>query len=126
MPQAEPGRFPYDAGIHGAGYTERPWTMRQFAGLGDAQETNRRFRYLMEAGETGLSLAFDLPTQMGLDPDDERAFAHAGGTGVSVSVVDDLAEVFHAIPLDRVSVSFTVNATAPVLLAMWIVAAEEQ
>ena len=126
MSQATPGTFPYEAGIRPEGYTRRPWTMRQFAGLGSGAETNRRFRYLLREGETGLSVAFDLPTQMGLDRDDERARPYAGGMGVSVSVVDDLAEVFRDIPLDQVSVSFTINATAPVILAMWMVVAEEQ
>ncbi|AUG75714.1 hypothetical protein CFP65_0765 [Kitasatospora sp. MMS16-BH015] len=121
-----PGEFPYEAGIHPTGYTSRLWTMRQLAGLQSAESTNERFRYLLGMGETGLSLAFDLPTQLGLDPDDPRAEGEVGRTGVSVATVDDLAAVFAGIPLDRVSVSFTINATAPVLLAMWIVVAEEQ
>ncbi|WP_306184334.1 methylmalonyl-CoA mutase family protein [Streptomyces sp. MK5] len=120
-----PGEFPYDAGIHPAGYTTRLWTMRQLAGLSSAESTNARFRYLLEMGETGLSLAFDLPTQLGLDPDDPAAHGEVGRTGVSVATVDDLAEVFDGIPLDEVSVSFTINATAPMLLAMWIVLAEQ-
>ncbi|MFK0169605.1 methylmalonyl-CoA mutase family protein [Streptomyces sp. NPDC090306] len=120
-----PGEFPYDAGIHPAGYTTRLWTMRQLAGLCTAESTNARFTYLLEMGESGLSLAFDLPTQLGLDPDDPAALGEVGRTGVSVATVDDLARVFDGIPLDRVSVSFTINATAPMLLAMWIVLAEE-
>ncbi|MBQ1075628.1 methylmalonyl-CoA mutase [Micromonospora sp. C31] len=122
---SRPGEFPYDAGIHPTGYTTKPWTIRQLAGLGDANDTNARFRYLLDRGETGLSLAFDLPTQMGLDPDDPRAEGEVGRAGVSIATVDDLAAVFAGIPLDRVSVSFTINATAPMVLAMWIVAAEE-
>ncbi|MFE7131605.1 methylmalonyl-CoA mutase family protein [Streptomyces sp. NPDC057638] len=122
---AAPGQFPYDAGIHPTGYTSKPWTIRQLAGLGDPDDTNARFRYLMEQGETGLSLAFDLPTQMGLDPDHVLAEAEVGRCGVSIATVDDLAAVFEGIPLDQVSVSMTINATAPVLLAMWIVVAEE-
>ncbi|MEV0006082.1 methylmalonyl-CoA mutase family protein [Micromonospora sp. NPDC050980] len=120
-----PGTFPYDSGLHPAGYTSRLWTMRQLAGLRTAAATNERFRYLLDMGETGLSLAFDLPTQLGLDPDAPAAEGEVGRTGVSVATVDDLAEVFDGIPLDKVSVSFTINATAPVLLAMWIVVAEE-
>ncbi|MFI9804234.1 methylmalonyl-CoA mutase family protein [Streptomyces sp. NPDC052301] len=120
-----PGEFPYDAGLHPAGYTTRLWTMRQLAGLQSAQSTNERFKYLLDMGETGLSLAFDLPTQLGLDPDDPAADGEVGRTGVSIATVDDLGAVFAGIPLDQVSVSFTINATAPMLLAMWIVVAEE-
>jgi methylmalonyl-CoA mutase, N-terminal domain len=120
-----PGQFPYDCGLHVGGYTTRRWTIRQLAGLSNAASTNERFHYLLDLGETGLSLAFDLPTQLGLDPDEPAAAGEVGRTGVSVSVVDDLAEVFVDIPLDQVSVSFTINATAPILLAMWIVVCEE-
>lgn len=120
-----PGEFPYDAGIHPTGYTSKPWTIRQLAGLGDPEDTNTRFRYLLEQGEHGLSLAFDLPTQMGLDPDAHLADGEVGRTGVSIATVDDFAAVFDGIPLDQVSVSMTINATAPILLAMWIVAAQE-
>lgn len=121
----EPGQFPYDAGLHPGGYTTRHWTIRQLAGLGDATDTNARFRYLLDRGETGLSLAFDLPTQMGLDPDDPATVGEVGRAGASIATVDDFAAVFEGIPLDRISVSFTINATAPMILAMWIVAAEE-
>ncbi|WP_217558861.1 methylmalonyl-CoA mutase family protein [Streptomyces sp. GbtcB6] len=120
-----PGKYPFDAGIHPTGYTTKVWTMRQLAGLRTAASTNERFRYLLGLGETGLSLAFDLPTQLGLDPDDPRAEGEVGRTGVSIATVDDLAEVFREIPLDKVSVSMTINATAPMLLAMWLVVAEE-
>jgi methylmalonyl-CoA mutase N-terminal domain/subunit len=99
--------------------------MRQLAGLGGADSTNARFKYLLAMGETGLSLAFDLPTQLGLDPDDPRAEAEVGLAGVSIATVDDLAAVFEGIPLDEVSVSMTINSTAPILLAMWCVVAEE-
>ncbi|WP_019634562.1 methylmalonyl-CoA mutase family protein [Actinomadura atramentaria] len=122
---AGPGEFPYEAGIHPTGYTTRPWTVRQLAGLGDGEDTNRRFHYLLERGETGLSLAFDLPTQMGIDPDEPAAEGEVGRAGVSVATVDDFASVFTGIPLDQVSVAYTINATAPMILAMWIVAAEE-
>jgi methylmalonyl-CoA mutase N-terminal domain/subunit len=121
----EPGQYPYDAGLHPGGYSTKKWTMRQLAGMHTATSTNERFHYLLGLGETGLSLAFDLPTQLGLDPDDPQAFGEVGRTGVSISTVDDLAAVFAGIPLDKVSVSFTINATAPMLLAMWLVVAEE-
>jgi len=120
-----PGEFPFDAGIHMSGYQTRLWTMRQLAGTGGAESTNARFKYLLGMGETGLSLAFDLPTQLGLDPDDPRAIAEVGLAGVSIATVDDLAKVFAGIPLDEVSVSMTINGTAPILLAMWYVVAEE-
>jgi methylmalonyl-CoA mutase N-terminal domain/subunit len=119
------GEFPFDGGLHEGGYLTRRWTIRQLAGLASGLSTNERFHYLLDAGETGLSLAFDLPTQLGLDPDDPRARGEVGNTGVSVATVDDLADVFRGIPLDKVSVSFTINATAPIILAMWIVVAEE-
>jgi methylmalonyl-CoA mutase N-terminal domain/subunit len=125
MDMTAPGSFPYAGGLHEGGYTTRPWTIRQLAGLADGRSTNERFRWLLDAGETGLSLAFDLPTQLGLDPDEPPAFGEVGAAGVSIATVDDLAEVFTGIPLDQVSVSFTINATAPILLAMWIVVAEE-
>ncbi|WFE54847.1 methylmalonyl-CoA mutase family protein [Micromonospora sp. WMMD1155] len=121
----KPGDYPFDAGIHPTGYTTKLWTMRQLAGLRSAESTNTRFKYLREMGETGLSLAFDLPTQLGLDPDDPLADGEVGRTGVSIVTVDDLAGVFADIPLDQVSVSMTINATAPMLLAMWAVVAEE-
>jgi len=120
------GDFPYAAGIHAGGYTTRLWTVRQLAGLRSAEDTNARFKYLLGLGETGLSLAFDLPTQMGLDPLDGIARAEVGLAGVSIRDVDDLASVFAGIRLDTVSVSMTINATAPILTAMLIVVAEEQ
>lgn len=122
---AGPGEYPYAAGIHPTGYTTKVWTMRQLAGLSSATSTNERFRYLLDLGETGLSLAFDLPTQLGLDPDDPRTDGEVGRTGVSIATVEDLAAVFDGIPLDKISVAMTINATAPMLLAMWIVVAEE-
>lgn len=119
------GEFPYTAGIHPSGYATRLWTMRQLAGLADSASTNERFRYLLELGETGLSLACDLPTQMGLDPDDPAALGEVGRVGVSICDVDDVTAIFEGIPLEDVSVALTCNATAPMLLAMWIVVAEE-
>jgi methylmalonyl-CoA mutase N-terminal domain/subunit len=121
----EPGRWPYLRGIQPSMYTGRLWTMRQYAGFGTAEETNRRFRTLLAAGQTGLSTAFDLPTQMGLDSDDPMAAGEVGGVGVAIDTVDDLAALFEGIPLDRVSTSMTINATAGILLAMYVVAGEE-
>jgi len=107
-------------------YTERLWTMRQYAGYGTAEETNERFRHLLAAGQNGLSVAFDLPTQMGYDSDHPLAEGEVGRVGVAIATVEDLARVFHAIPLDRVSTSMTINATAAILLAMYVVVGEEQ
>jgi methylmalonyl-CoA mutase N-terminal domain/subunit len=107
-------------------YRGRPWTIRQYAGFGTARDTNRRFHSLLAAGQHGVSVAFDLPTQMGLDSDDPRALGEVGRVGVAIDTVDDLAIVFDGIPLDTVSASMTINATASVLLAMYCVAAEER
>jgi methylmalonyl-CoA mutase N-terminal domain/subunit len=107
-------------------YTSRLWTMRQYAGFGTAEETNARFRALLSAGQTGLSAAFDLPTQMGYDSDHPMAEGEVGRVGVAIDTVDDLAALFRDIPLDRVSTSMTINATAAILLAMYVVAGEEQ
>ncbi len=121
-----PGAFPFTRGIHSTMYRGRLWTMRQYAGFGTAEETNRRFRRLLEAGQTGLSVAFDLPTQMGCDSDTAIAEGEVGRAGVAVDTVDDLAVLFDGIPLDEVSTSMTINATAGILLAMYIVVAEER
>ncbi len=107
-------------------YRGRLWTMRQYAGFGTAQETNRRFRHLLDAGQTGLSVAFDLPTQMGIDSDDARALGEVGRVGVAIDTVDDMHLLLDGIPLDKVSTSMTINATAATLLAMYIVVAEER
>src|SRR5690348_8795597 len=107
-------------------YRGRLWTMRQYAGFGTAAETNRRFRLLLEAGQTGLSVAFDLPTQMGIDSDDARALGEVGRVGVAIDTVDDMHRLLDGIPLDTVSTSMTINATASTLLAMYIVVAEER
>jgi len=120
-----PGEYPYTRGIHPTMYRGRLWTMRQYAGFGSARETNERFRYLLEHGQTGLSVAFDLPTQMGYDPDHPMSEGEVGRVGVSVSSVEDMLTLFDEIPLDQVSTSMTINATAPMLMAMYIVAAEE-
>ena len=120
------GQPPYTRGIHSTMYRSRLWTMRQYAGFSSAEATNKRFKLLLERGQMGLSVAFDLPTQLGLDADDELSFGEVGKVGVSISSVEDMKLLFDGIPLDTVSTSMTINAPAMVLLAMYIVAAEEQ
>ena len=122
----EPGGFPYTRGVQPTMYRGRLWTMRQYAGFGSAEETNRRYRYLLEQGQTGLSVAFDLPTQMGYDADAPTAYGEVGKVGVSISSVDDLAALLDGIPLDRVSTSMTINATASILLGLYLVVGERQ
>ncbi|MBV9467288.1 MAG: methylmalonyl-CoA mutase [Solirubrobacterales bacterium] len=121
-----PGEFPFTRGVYGSMYRGRLWTMRQFAGFGTAQETNRRFRYLLEHGQTGLSTAFDMPSLMGHDSDDLRSLGEVGREGVAVDTVLDMEALFAGIPLDRVSVSMTINAPAPIMLAFYVVAAERR
>jgi len=121
-----PGSYPYTRGIHRDMYRGRPWSIRQYAGFGTAEETNRRFRFLIEQGQPGLSTAFDLPTQMGLDSDDERSAGEVGRVGVAVDSVRDVEAMFEGIPLDEVSTSMTINAPAAVLVAMYYVACERQ
>ena len=121
-----PGEPPFTRGPYPTMYRGRLWTMRQYAGFGTAEETNDRFHHLLEIGQTGLSVAFDLPTQMGYDSDHPRAEGEVGRAGVAIDSVDDLERLFHGIPLDRVSTSMTINATAPILLAMYIAVGEEQ
>ncbi|MEO8202189.1 MAG: methylmalonyl-CoA mutase family protein [Gemmatimonadota bacterium] len=122
----EPGQFPFTRGVYPAMYTSRLWTMRQYAGFGTPEDTNARFRQLLAAGQSGLSTAFDLPTQMGYDSDHPMAAGEVGRVGVAIDTVDDLAVLFKEIPLDKVSTSMTINATAAILLAMYIVVGEEQ
>ena len=122
----DPGRFPFTRGIQPDMYRGRLWTMRQYAGFGTAAETNMRFRLLLDAGQTGLSVAFDLPTQMGIDSDSPRAQGEVGRVGVAIDTVDDMHTLLAELPLDRVSTSMTINATASTLLAMYIVVAEER
>ncbi len=122
----EPGAFPFTRGVQPTMYRGRLWTMRQYAGFGTAAETNARFKLLLAAGQTGLSTAFDLPTQMGIDSDSPRAEGEVGRVGVAIDTVEDLAILLDGIPLDRVSTSMTINATASTLLAMYIVVAEER
>jgi methylmalonyl-CoA mutase N-terminal domain/subunit len=121
-----PGAFPYTRGIRADGYRARPWTMRQYAGFGSAAETNIRFRALLARGQTGLSVAFDLPTQLGLDSDDVRALGEVGRTGVAIDSLDDMRRLLDGIPLGEVSSSMTINAPAAVLLLLYELAAEEQ
>jgi methylmalonyl-CoA mutase N-terminal domain/subunit len=121
-----PGAFPFTRGPYPTMYRGKPWTMRQYAGFGDAGETNARFRKLLERGQTGLSVAFDLPTQIGYDPDHEFAEGEVGKVGVSIATLDDLDRLFDGIPLDRVSVSMTINATATILLAFTIALAKRR
>ncbi|MDQ7842155.1 MAG: methylmalonyl-CoA mutase family protein [Armatimonadota bacterium] len=121
-----PGEFPYTRGIHPTMYRGRLWTMRQYAGYGTAEETNRRFHLLLSEGQTGLSVAFDLPTQMGYDSDHPQAEAEVGKAGVAVDTLADMETLLQGIPLDRVTTSMTINATAAILLAMYIVVAERQ
>jgi methylmalonyl-CoA mutase, N-terminal domain len=122
----DPGSFPYTRGVQPSMYRGRLWTMRQYAGFGTAQQTNERFRLLLEKGQTGLSVAFDLPTQMGIDSDSPRAFGEVGRVGVAIDTVEDMHVLLGGIPLDQVSTSMTINATASTLLAMYVVVAEER
>jgi len=121
-----PGELPFTRGVYPSMYRGRLWTMRQYAGMGTAEETNRRFRYLLEHGQTGLSVAFDLPTQMGYDSDHPRAEGEVGRTGVAIDSLEDMHRLFEGIPLDRVSTSMTINATAPILLLLYELVAEER
>ncbi|HEY5440045.1 MAG TPA: methylmalonyl-CoA mutase family protein [Gemmatimonadaceae bacterium] len=122
----DPGSYPYTRGVQSTMYRGRLWTMRQYAGFGTAQQTNTRFRLLLEKGQTGLSVAFDLPTQMGIDSDSPRALGEVGRVGVAIDTVEDMHVLLDQIPLDTVSTSMTINATAATLLAMYIVVAEER
>jgi methylmalonyl-CoA mutase N-terminal domain/subunit len=123
---ADPGQWPYTRGVQPTMYRGRLWTMRQYAGFGSARSTNERFRLLLAAGQTGLSVAFDLPTQMGLDSDAPRALGEVGRAGVAIDSVEDMHALLDGIPLESVSSSMTINATAATLLAMYIVVAEER
>ena len=128
-PQAEigyPGEYPFTRGVYPSMYRGRLWTMRQFAGFGTAEETNERFHYLLDHGQTGLSTAFDMPTLMGLDSDHDRSLGEVGVEGVALDTLDDMETLFDGIPLDEVTVSMTINAPAAILLAFYVVAAEEK
>ncbi len=122
----DPGAYPYTRGIHRSGYRGRLWTMRQFAGFGTPEETNSRYRELLAAGAAGLSVAFDLPTLMGRDPDDPLSIGEVGKCGVSVASLADMEALFEGLPLSDITTSMTINAPAPVILAMYLVVAERQ
>src|SRR3954464_7809672 len=115
----EPGEYPFTRGVHPDMYRQRLWTMRQYAGYATAAESNERYRYLLEHGSTGLSMAFDLPTQLGLDSDNPRSLGEVGRTGVAIDTLDDMRTAFDGIPLDEVSTSMTINAPAAVLLLLY-------
>src|SRR5882724_8436002 len=121
-----PGQCPFTRGVHASMYRSRLWTMRQFAGFGTARQTNERFRFLLDKGQTGLSTAFDLPTLMGLDSDDPRALGEVGRLGVAVDTLADMERLFHGIDLARVSVSMTINGPAIVVMAFFLANAQEQ
>ena len=121
-----PGEFPFTRGVYATMYRGRIWTMRQYAGYGTAEETNKRFKYLLEQGQTGLSVAFDFPTQLGLDPDHPLAVGEVGRVGVSIFSLDEMMRLFDGIPLGEVTTSMTINATATAILAMYIATAEAQ
>src|SRR5512142_418162 len=123
---AFPGLFPYTRGVQPTGYRGRLWTMRQYAGFGTASESNRRYRYLLSQGVSGLSVAFDLPTQMGYDSDHPLSAGEVGKVGVAIDSIEDMAELFSEIPLDRVSTSMTINSTAIILLALYLAVARRQ
>src|SRR4051812_5451389 len=121
-----PGEYPYTRGVYPSMYTGRPWTMRQYAGFGTAKESNRRYHQLLDAGTTGLSVAFDLPTQMGYDSDDPVAHGEVGKVGVAIDSIDDMRMLFEGIPLDQVTTSMTINAPASLLLLLYQLVGEEQ
>jgi methylmalonyl-CoA mutase N-terminal domain/subunit len=121
-----PGEYPFTRGIHATGYRGKLWTMRQYAGFGTAKETNERFRYLLSEGQNGLSVAFDLPTQIGYDSDDAMATGEVGKVGVAIDSVEDMDALFGQVPLDKVSTSMTINAPASILLAMYIATGKNQ
>src|ERR1700749_4222521 len=121
-----PGQYPFTRGVYPSMYRGQLWTMRQFAGFGTAAETNERFRYLLEHGQTGLSTAFDMPSLMGHDSDHPLSLGEVGREGVAIDTVLDMETLFHGIPLDQVTVSMTINAPAAIMLAFYVVAAERQ
>src|ERR671917_192824 len=122
----EPGGFPFTRGPHREMYRKQLWTVRQYAGYASAKESNERYKYLLAHGSTGLSMAFDLPTQLGLDSDDPRSLGEVGRTGVAIDTVDDMRTAFDGIPLGEVSTSMTINAPASVLLLLYELVGEEQ
>jgi methylmalonyl-CoA mutase N-terminal domain/subunit len=121
-----PGQFPYTRGVQATMYRGRLWTMRQYAGMGDAEESNKRYKYLLANGTTGLSVAFDLPTQIGLDSDHPLAVGEVGKVGVAIDSIEDMQRLFEGIDLTRISTSMTINATASILLALYVAVARRQ
>ena len=121
-----PGDYPFTRGVQPTMYRGRYWTMRQYAGFASAEESNKRYRFLLEQGQTGLSVAFDLPTQLGMDSDDPLAEEEVGRVGMAIDSLKDLEEAFDGIPIDRISTSLTINPVASVMLAMYLVVAEKQ
>jgi len=126
MSAGRPGEFPYTRGIHARMYQDRLWTMRQYAGFGSAEESNQRYRYLLSQGISGLSVAFDLPTQMGMDSDHALAAGEVGRVGVAICSLEDMERLFHEIQLDQVTTSMTINSTAAILLALYVLVAKSQ
>src|SRR4051812_39146205 len=122
----KPGDYPYTRGLHPSMYRGRTWTMRQYAGYASAEESNARYRFLLGQGQSGLSVAFDLPTQIGYDADDPMALGEVGKVGVSICSIRDMARLFQEIPLDKVSTSMTINAPAAILLALYIAVGKQQ
>src|ERR1022692_1473474 len=121
-----PGEYPYTRGVQATMYRGRLWTMRQYAGMGDAEESNKRYKYLLANGTTGLSVAFDLPTQIGLDSDHPLAAGEVGKVGVAIDSIEDMQRLFDGIELTRISTSMTINATASILLALYVAVARRQ
>src|SRR5881396_2011920 len=121
-----PGQYPFTRGIQPTMYRGRLWTMRQYAGMGDAEESNKRYKYLLAHGTTGLSVAFDLPTQIGMDSDHALALGEVGKVGVAIDSLEDMETLFDGIPLEKVSTSMTINATAAILLCLYVAVAKKQ
>jgi methylmalonyl-CoA mutase N-terminal domain/subunit len=121
-----PGEFPFTRGVYPTMYRGRLWTMRQYAGFGSAGESNRRYRYLLAQGQTGLSIAFDLPTQIGMDSDHALAQGEVGKVGVAIDSLEDMQTLLDGIPLERISTSMTINSTAAILLALYVAVARQQ
>ena len=126
MTSEKPGRFPFTRGIHKDMYRQRLWTMRQYSGFTSAEESNKRYKYLLANGVTGLSVAFDLPTQIGYDSDHPMSMGEVGKVGVPISTLENMESLLDGIPLDKVSTSMTINSTAAILLAFYIAVAEKQ
>ena len=121
-----PGDYPFTRGIHPSMYTERLWTVRQYAGFGSSEDANKRYKFLIDQGQSGLNVAMDLPTQLGYDSDSSHAQGEVGRVGVAIDTLDDMENIFNGIPLGKISAAFTINAPASIILAMYTVVAEKQ